>query len=149
MRLSLGQARESTTHVKSFKLDGRLLDHFFAYPGYFVGTDVAAGDVDGDGLDDIVTSPAMGSAHIKVFKPSGEITNNFFAYSGFYGGTRVDVGNVRATTIKEEILTAPLISSKNAYESWWIGGYDVAASDGFSIVSTGGNRRASVRVGPN
>jgi hypothetical protein len=34
------------------------------------------------------------------------------------------------------------------YESWWSGGYDVAATEGFSVVGTGGNRRSSVRLGP-
>jgi hypothetical protein len=105
----------------------------------------------------------MGSTHVKIFEPSGELNNSFFAYPGFYGGARIDVGNVKTNTSKEEIITAPfsnggpdirlydnngsMIGQIGLYESWWSGGYDVAATDGFSITGTGGNRRSSVRLG--
>jgi hypothetical protein len=157
-----GTGPGSTTHVKAYKLNGQLVSSFFAYDGYYVGADVAAGDVDADGADEIITSPAMGSTHVKIFKPNGALENSFFAYDGFYGGTRVDVGNVRTGTAKEEIVTAPysnggpdirmfnetggLITRVGLYETWWSGGYDVAAGSGFSVVGTGGNRRSSVRT---
>jgi len=160
-----GTGPGSTTHIKSFSLNGQIKTSFFAYDGYYVGADVAAGDVDGDGRDEIVTSPAMGSTHIKVFTPAGLLKTSFFAYDGFYGGAGLDVGNVRTNTAKEEIVTAPysnggpdirmfnengtLLTSKGLYETWWSGGYDVAATEGFSLVGTGGNRRSSIRVGPN
>jgi len=160
-----GTGPGSTTHLKTFKLSGQLVTDFVAYPGYQVGVDVAAGDVDGDGVDEIVTSPAVGSAHIKIFNPSGILERDFNAYANFYGGTRIDVGNIKTGTQKDEIITAPysvggpdirifneqggLLSTKGLYESWWSGGYDVAAADGYSVVGTGGNRRSSVRFGPN
>ena len=62
---------------------------------------------------------------------------------------------------KEEIVTAPysnggpdmrmfdengvMLTRRGLYETWWSGGYDIAATDGFSIVGTGGNRRSSIR----
>ncbi len=160
-----GTTSGNTTHVKSFELNGQMTNSFFAYPGHAVGVNVAGGDVDGDGQDEIVTSPSIASSHVKIFKPNGEQESDFSAYSGFYGGSRVAVGNVRASDVKEEIMTAPsskggpnirmfdetgrLIVWKDVYEKWWEGGYDVAATDGFSVVGTGGNRRSSVRLGPN
>lgn len=157
-----GTGPGSTSHIKVFKLDGRLIDDFLSYPGYYVGSDVAGGDVDGDGNDEIITSPVIGTAHVKVFNREKQLTNDFIAYGGFYGGTRVDVGNVQTATAKEEIMTAPyksggpdirmfneagsLLSAKGIYESWWSGNFDIAATDDFSVVGTGGNRRSSVRT---
>lgn len=156
-----GTGPGSTTHVKIFKLNGQMVGGFFAYPGYYVGADVGAGDVDGDGDVEIVTSPALGSTHVKIFNPNGSFVRGFMAYDGFYGGAKVDVGNVRTSMAKEEIVTAPysnggpdmrmfdengiLLTRKGLYETWWSGGYDIAATDGFSIVGTGGNRRSSIR----
>jgi hypothetical protein len=154
-----GTGPGSTTHIKVFKLNGQLVTNFFAYEGYYVGADVASGDVDGDGRDEIVTVPALGSTQVKIFNPSGGLKSSFFAYDGFYGGTRIDVGNVRTNTAKEEIVTVPYsngvpdvrmfsdsLTRVGLYEVWWTGGYDVAAGEGFSVVGTGGNRRASVRT---
>lgn len=156
-----GTGPGSTTHIKVFELNGQMVSGFMAYDGYYVGSDVAAGDVDGDGTVEIVTSPALGSTHVKIFKPNGAFVRGFMAYDGFYGGARVDVGNVRTSSAKDEIVTSPysnggpdmrlfnengtILTRKGVYETWWSGGYDIAATDDFSMVGTGGNRRSSIR----
>ncbi len=88
-------------NVKVF--DGRNLNvlySFFAYdPKYTAGLYVAAGDVDGDGLAEIVTGADTGGGpNVRVFKlgANGQVTlaSSFYAYAaGFTGGVRVAVGD--------------------------------------------------------
>jgi fibronectin-binding autotransporter adhesin len=89
-------------HVKAF--DGRTgteLASFLAYDTAFLGgVRVAAGDVNGDGLADIITGPGAGSAaHIKVFdgRP-GPPLSSFLAFDpAFLGGVYVGTGSVLVT----------------------------------------------------
>ncbi len=204
-------------HVKIFKADGTEIGGFYAYaPSHTGGVNVAAGDIDGDGKDEIITGPGTGGGpHVRIFKangvevvgffpfeptftggvdvaagdlvgdtkeevvlsagPSGgprvrilsyttqvQYLNDFYAYDANYrGGVRISVGNVQESSVKSEILTAPysnggphiqmfsangtLIRGKMYMEGWWNGSYDIAAGDGFSLVGTGTNRRATIR----
>lgn len=81
-------------HVKVFDgQSGVETASFFAYsPTFTGGVYVASGDVNGDGLDDIVTGADAGAApHVKVFdgKGGGELAS-FIAYdANFSGGVRV------------------------------------------------------------
>lgn len=86
-------------HVRIFESDGTVLYNggFFAYDGKFRGgVNVACGDIDGDGLDDIVTGAGLtGGPHIKVFSPNGNMKYEIFAGSAFESsGTTVAVGDV-------------------------------------------------------
>jgi hypothetical protein len=81
-------------HVKVF--DGRtggLTHSFFAYPTMFNGgVRVAAGDLDGDGLADIITGAGPGApgGHVKAFSGvSGAELRSFLAYEGTTGGVYV------------------------------------------------------------
>jgi VCBS repeat protein/FG-GAP repeat protein len=93
---SLGEGAAS--HVKAF--DGRNLNplaSFFAYGGGFTGgVYVAAGDVNDDGLADIITGAGVGGAtHVKVFNGngSGEL-QSFLAYPAVTNEVRVGAGDV-------------------------------------------------------
>lgn len=172
-----GTGSGSTTHVKAYRLDGSYYPMgdgygFFAYPGYYIGADVAAGDVNGDGKAEIVTSTNKGStSHVKVFDNKGELLSHFFAYgSNFYGGAQVAVANIDKTMPTLEILTSPnsfgtpdfrvfddkgvllrysgqLSDDQKPWEQWWIGSYNVTALDDGNVkVSTGENRRSSIRT---
>lgn len=86
-------------HVKVFSgADGSELSSFFAFDaGFQGGVFVAAGDVDNDGRDDVVTgSGAGGGPHVKVFSGStGAEIRSFFAYdTAFSGGVRVATGDI-------------------------------------------------------
>lgn len=78
--------------------DFRQIRNFFAYdPAFRGGVTVAAGDLTGDGLAEIVTSPAAGGGpHVKVFDgANGFVRLSFFAYEpSFDGGLNVAVGDV-------------------------------------------------------
>jgi lysophospholipase L1-like esterase len=78
--------------------DGSVLTAFFAYGDDFTGgVFVAAGDVNGDGVPDVVTGAgAGGGPHVKVFDVrTGQAVLGFFAYDQkFTGGVAVAVGNV-------------------------------------------------------
>jgi hypothetical protein len=86
-------------HVRAISgQDGTTLKSFYAYdPAFTGGVYVAAGDVDGGGLEDIITGAgAGGGPHVRAFGGAdNKIKANFFAYEGDYlGGVPVAVTSV-------------------------------------------------------
>jgi len=80
--------------VKIFSFKGKLIFQFFAYAKTFRGgVSLAAGDVDGDGANEIVTTPqASGGPHLRVFTAKGEVRSQFFVGApSFRGGLSVAV----------------------------------------------------------
>lgn len=77
---------------------GNLRFSFFPYEQTFTGgVRVATGDLNGDGVDDIVTSPAEGgSGRVSVFDgATGVQLANFFVFDpNFRGGAEVAIGDV-------------------------------------------------------
>jgi hypothetical protein len=71
---------------------------FFAYnPLFRGGLYVAAGDVNGDGTDDIITGAGTGGGpHVRVFSGlDHSVLTEFFAYNpGFLGGVRVGAADL-------------------------------------------------------
>jgi hypothetical protein len=128
---------------------GALLRTFFAYdPSFTGGVRVATGDVNGDGVPDIVTGAGPGGGpHVKVFDgKTGALIDSFFAYdASFTGGVFVAIGDVNGDGQPDIITgagasggpnvkafdgaTGALITSFFAYDPSFTGGVTVAAGD--------------------
>lgn len=70
------------------------------------GINVAAGDVNGDGIDEVITgSPAGKTGEVKIFTPTGRLLKKFNAYSASYKlGVKVSSGDVNADGTSEIII---------------------------------------------
>jgi hypothetical protein len=102
-------------HVKVFNPDGSPRFSFFAYPVTFNGgVHVAAGDVTGDGVADVITAPAFATYTTDPRVPPGP--------GGFRGvmGPLVKVFDGR---------TGAEVASFLAYDVSYLGGVNVAAAD--------------------
>ncbi|HTW97055.1 MAG TPA: hypothetical protein VMD74_05355, partial [Candidatus Methylomirabilis sp.] len=71
---------------------------FFAYgQSFHGGVSVAAGDIDSDGLAEIVTGAGPGGGpHVRVFKLDGSVIDSFYGYDiNFTGGVNVGVASIK------------------------------------------------------
>jgi hypothetical protein len=90
-------------------IDGSLLYEFDPFGAFFNGgVTVAVGDVNGDGIPDLVTGAAAGNPNVKVFNggaivygsfmpsnPAGSLVTSFFPYAlNFNVGANVAVGDI-------------------------------------------------------
>ena len=142
-----GLGYRSFPQVKLFTPQKTVLKSFFAYASTFNGSVmVAAGDVTGDGVTDIVTGAgAGGGPHVRIFNREGHVLNQFFAYDQTKRfGVNVAVGNVDGS-LPSEIITAPAaggppevkvysgsgetLGSWLAYDPNFSGGVHLAAGD--------------------
>ena len=82
--------------VAAFNTDGTRRSAFAPYgPNATGGVRVATGDVNGDGVADIVTVQATGSSLVKAFDGvTGAELGSFFAFAGYNGGVSLAVGDV-------------------------------------------------------
>ena len=87
------------------------------YPGLTYGINIASGDVNGDGVPEIITTPGPGptnAATIKIwsYNPSGLTElSTFTAFDGFYGAN-VGVGDIDGDD-KDEIIAGTGPDPKN------------------------------------
>lgn len=136
--------------VKIFDRDtGELLREIMAYsPSFRGGVQVATGDVNGDGVLDIITAAGPGGGpQVRVFDgATGDRIKSFFAYANnFTGGVSIASGDFNGDG-KADIVTTPgrgmgpqvkifdsvtgsLISNFFAYEQAFTGGIHVAVGD--------------------
>ncbi|PLX26086.1 hypothetical protein C0580_00635 [Candidatus Parcubacteria bacterium] len=147
IKIVLAPGRGLSPEILIMDTDGNVLETFLAYGiGFKGGVNVATGDVDGGGEQEIITAPmAGGGPHIRVFDKNGELLSQFFAYANdFYGGVNVATGDVDGDG-EQEIITAPMagggphirvfdqhgniLSEFFAYEHSFSGGVNVATGD--------------------
>lgn len=84
--------------VRIFDNSGAVLGQFFAYDQKFHGgVSIAAGDVDGDGLAEIITGAGPGGGpHVRVFEANGKIIGSFYGYdASFTGGVNVGTAIIK------------------------------------------------------
>jgi hypothetical protein len=104
----VGSGPNTPPVVQVFSDTGALIRSFHPYDtGFMGGVSVAVGDVDNDGMPEIVTGAGPGGGpDVRVFATDGTLLNSFFAYdAGFRGGVNVAAGNVNASP-GDEIVTA-------------------------------------------
>jgi hypothetical protein len=99
-------------HVRIFSSQGDLMGQFFAYdPVFRGGVNVAVGDVNGDGHEEIVVGAGVGGGpHVRIFSFQGDLMGQFFAYEkDFRGGIKVEVANLygKETKNRNEIVVSP------------------------------------------
>lgn len=72
------------------------------------GVDIACGDIDGDGVDEIIVSNKSGLPQIRIYSQEGKIKyKEFLAYNeNFRDGVNVAVGDINMDGI-DEIITSP------------------------------------------
>ena len=71
-------------HIRVFNKDGKLINPgFFAYsPSFRGGVNVAVGDINGDGIDEIITGAGRtGGPHIRIWDKNGRMLSEFFAFT--------------------------------------------------------------------
>jgi hypothetical protein len=144
----VGPGKGGGPNIKTFRENGTQIASFMAYDRNFRGgVEVATGDINGDGIDEIVTSPGVGGGpDIKIFSSNGsQLLGQFLAFDRTdRTGTRVAIGDVDADGTKEVIVTlmggkAPVVrvfaldgqlkTEFLAYNTEFRGGVDVAVGD--------------------
>ncbi len=136
-------------HVRVFQRSGALHFEFLAYdPAFTGGVRVAAGDVNGDGIDDIITAPGPGGGpHVKVFDgQTRALLREWMAYDpAFTGGVSVAAADMTGDGFADIVtgagvgggphvkvfdgVTGKLVREFLAYEPDFRGGVNVAAGD--------------------
>jgi hypothetical protein len=158
---AVGAGQGGFPQVKVYNTNGTLRFSFFAYDAAFSGgVQVATGDVNGDGIDDIITGAGPGGGpHVKVFSGANlALLDSFFAYgSNFTGGVFVAAGDVNRDGFTDIVTGAgpsggphvevfsgrnlALLRSFFAYGAAFNGGVRVGAGDvnhdGFADIITG------------
>lgn len=103
----IGSEFGNPPEIKILRQDGSRITAFNAYDKNFTkGIHVAVGDIDGDGMNDIITAPSYGGGpHIRIFDGTGKLKSEFFAYNqNFRGGTFVTTRDLDGDG-KAEIIT--------------------------------------------
>jgi hypothetical protein len=133
--------------IKITDQDGKVLKEFLAFDKKFKGgVNLAAGDVNGDGREEIIAAAgAGGGPHLKIFNLNGDLIGQWFAFKdGFRGGVRVSSADINHDG-KAEIIAVEgsggdsavnifngrghLISSFYAYDNKFKGGLNIATGD--------------------
>lgn len=105
------------TEVRLFKSTGEILANFKpAGINKWSGAHSAAGDLDGDGLKEIIVAPGWGSApEVQIFKSDGSLIRKFLVYDkSFRGGVNLTVADVDGDGRDEIIVGAGFTGGPHA-----------------------------------
>ncbi|MBI5794678.1 S8 family serine peptidase [Candidatus Uhrbacteria bacterium] len=105
----VAQARGSESIVRRINGQGDILAEFQAYPiGFRGGVRLAMGDVNGDGVEEIVTGAGpSGGPQVRIFDLEGHVLGQFFAFDeGDRNGIFVSAGDVNGDGVDEILVTS-------------------------------------------
>ncbi len=150
-------------HVRGWNCDGGGASSipgvsFFAYGTLKFGVNVACGDIDGDGIDEMVTGAGPGAVfgpHVRAFNWDGTGSAqsipavSFFAYSYTQWGANVSCGDLDDDGIDEIITGAgPGESHLPRVRGWNYDGQTLTALDGVDFYAYGSTEVShGVKVG--
>jgi hypothetical protein len=148
-------------HVKVFDgSTGAEIASFLAYdPSFRGGVNVGAGDLNSDGVAEILTGAGPGGApHVRIYRGAGQTeVASFFAFDpGFRGGVSVDgdvgffvvgagPGGAPHVRVLDAMTLAPMASFL-AFDVAFLGGLNVAAGDALIAVGAGPGAAPHVRL---
>jgi len=117
--------------VRVFSTNGTLVSSFLAYaPTMTSGINVAVGDINGDGTNEIITSARTGGGpQIRVFDVNGtNLDWDFYAYDeNFRGGVNIAVGDIEGDG-PAEIVTAPMANGGPNVRVFGLRGDEIVAT---------------------
>ncbi len=88
----VGAGKGMTSTVKIFTEQGKAIGSFMSYARNFRGgVNVAVGDINHDGQNELVTGAATGGPHVRVFNYLGQLKAQFMAFDP-KSGTGINVG---------------------------------------------------------
>ena len=139
-------------HVRGFQMDGTPLPglSFFAYGTNKYGVNVAAGDLDDDGYDEIITGAGPGAVfgpHVRAFDYDGSPGVepvpgvSYFAYGTPKWGVNVSAGDIDGDGYDEIVTGAgPGAVYGPHVRGWNVDGGAAAAMPGVSFLAYGTNK---------
>jgi hypothetical protein len=138
--------------VRGFEFDGTPVDgvNFFAYGTLKFGANVACGDIDGDGFDEIITGAGPGAVfgpHVRAWDcdGSGAVTSksdvSYFAYGTPKFGVNVTCGDIDGDGMDEIITGAgPGAVYGPHVRGWNYDGASLSPISGVSFLAYGTNK---------
>lgn len=156
-----GTASGLAPQIRVFDNQGNLKSQFFAYDtGLRNGVHLTTCDVNGDGMDEIVTAQGKGGwPLVKIFSGDGTIiTNGFYVLDGkFSGGVNLSCGDIDGNGVSDIVVAAgpgggphvlvydaqgTILTNFMAYDKSFRGGIEVATAD------ADGDGRDEIITGP-
>ncbi len=94
--------------VKVYKNSGQIVGEWKTFPGLSMGVNIAAGDIDSDGEDEIAVTPRQNAGpQVMFYEGYGAWNKGFFAYGeDFRGGVNLASGDLKGNG-KTDWITVP------------------------------------------